>query len=141
VLRSQRLLALPLVLALSVGDFAWSIALLMVPVGAYDVALQNGEGRLEITLDRRAPADRRPRDHDPATELDGLHDEYVVTLTTLDACSTTDTGTAAKISAPGPVAFVTHTWDAGHGAAPPACPASSRAGPPLPASAFTILRI
>ena len=136
--RSKRILAVVLVAALFGSSFTWAIALLVVPAGAYEIALQNGEGRLEITLDRRAPADRKPHD-DACGEFDGLHDEHVVTLTTVDACSTTDPGSFAKVC--GPAVFLSTSLAVPHAAAPMPCATSSRARPFVPTSSFTVLRI
>jgi hypothetical protein len=136
--RSKRILAVVLVAALFGSSFAWAIALLVVPTGAYEIALQNGEGRLEITLDRRAPADRERHDGESG-EFDGLHDEHVVTLTTVDACSTTDPGSFAKVC--GPAVLVTTTLDVPHAAAPMTGATRPRAGSSVPSSSFTVLRI
>jgi hypothetical protein len=125
--------------ALLGGSVAWAVALWIAPLGAYEVSLQMDDGRFAIVLDRRAPTDRTPRRDDPAmNDRDGLHDEYVVTVGTLDAYSTADSGKSAKASAP--VAIATRTIDIAHLAAPIPCAASSSAGHLRPAS-FSILRI
>lgn len=128
-----------MIAALLGSSVAWAVALWMAPLGAYEVSLHIDDGRFAIVLDRRAPADRVPRGGDPAmNDGDGLHDEYVVTVATLDAYSTRDAGTSAKSCTP--AVFVTRRLDVAQACAPSPYAVSSRAGPLVPAS-FSILRI
>ena len=137
--RSNRFVAILVVASLLGSSVAWAVALRIAPLGAYEVALHLDDGRFAIVLNRLAPADRVPRHGDSAmNDDDGLHDEHVVTLATLDAFSTADLGKSAK--ACWPAVIVTQILDFTHASAPIPSTASSRAGPPLPAS-FSILRI
>lgn len=137
--RSQRLLAVVVVASLLGSSVAWAVALWIAPLGAYEVSLHIDDARFAIVLDRRAPADRVPRDGDPAmNDGDGLHDEYVVTVATLDECSRGDSGKSAQTC--GSVILVARTLDPAHVTAPAPSAESARAGPPVPAS-FSILRI
>ena len=137
--RSTRLLAVAIVVSLLGSSVAWAVALKVAPLGAYDVELHLDEGRLAIVLDRRAPADRSPSQGDPAmNDSDGLHDEFVVTLATLDAFSTSDPGKSLNVCASAIV--IDHTIDLLHLVAPARSVATVRTDPPMPAS-FSILRI
>lgn len=139
VQRSKHVLAVAVVASLLGSSIAWAVALWIAPLGAYEVSLHIDDGRFAIVLDRRAPADRVPRGGDPAmNDGDGLHDEYVVTLATLDDYSTGDSGTSGKICPP--AAVVTRALDGAAAWAPSPYTVSSRAGPLAPAS-FSILRI
>jgi hypothetical protein len=139
VQRSKRFVAMVAIAALLGGSIAWTVALWIAPLGAYEVALQMDDGRFAIVLDRRAPTDRAPRLDDPAmNDGDGLHDEYVVTVATLDAYSTADSGKSAKTTAL--AVILTCIVDVTHVALSIPCAVSSSAGPPRPAS-FSILRV
>lgn len=137
--RSKHVLAVAVIAFLLGSSVAWAVALWIAPLGAYEVSLHIDDGRFAIVLDRRAPADRVPRGSDPAmNDGDGLHDEYVVTIATLDDCSTGNAGKSAKICTP--AVLVTRTIDIAHASDVPPCAVTSRAGPLVPAS-FSILRI
>lgn len=139
VRRSKHLLAVAVIASLLGSSVAWAVALWMAPLGAYEVSLHIDDGRFAIVLDRRAPTERVPRGGDPAmNDGDGLHDEYVVTVATLDDYSTGDSGKSGKICLP--AVLVTRTLDVPQAWAPSAYTVSSRAGPLAPAS-FSILRI
>jgi hypothetical protein len=139
VRRSKHLLAVGVIASLLGSSVAWAVTLWIAPLGAYEVSLHFDDGRFAIVLDRRAPSERVPHGGDPAmNDDDGLHDEYVVTIATLDECSTGNSGTSAKICMPAAVA--TRTLDVAPACAPSPYAVTSRAGPPVPAS-FSILRI
>jgi hypothetical protein len=96
------------------------------------------DGRFAIVLDRRAPSDRAPRQADPAmNDRDGLHDVYVVTLATLDACSRADSENPTKVCG-----SLVATWTLGAAGLATTVPGAprSRTGPSSPTS-FSILRI
>jgi hypothetical protein len=137
--RWKPLIAVAVVACLLGSSIAWAVALWTAPLGAYEVALHLDDGRFAVVLDRRAPAERTSGHGDPAmNDGDGLHDEYVVTLATLDVCSTGDAGKTAKACGlavgVGQTLRVAHLWTAYSGAA------TTRTEPPLPAS-FSILRL
>jgi hypothetical protein len=135
----KRLLAVTVLASLLGSSVAWALALRFAPTGAYDVELHFDEGRLTIVLDRRAPADRTPWRGDPAmNDSDGLHDEFVVSLATLDVCSTSDAGKSANVCVP--AITVTHATDVAPSVAPVPRALITRSSPTRP-SAFTILRI
>lgn len=137
--RSKGLLAIIVVASLLGGSIAWAVALRIVPPGAYQVALVIDGDRLAIRLDRIAPADRQHHHHDSSTvEADGLHDEHVVTLATLEACSTADSVSPAKFCAP--AAVHAQAIAVTHGVTLISYAGSSRTGPLLP-DLSTVLRI
>lgn len=137
--RSKACLAVSVVVALLGSSVAWAVALWIAPLGAYEVSLHLDDGRFALVLDRRAPADRTPRQGDPAmNDGDGLHDEYVVTIATLDECSTADSGKIVKLC--GLPTIITRALDRTRISEPTPRALTSRAGPSLPAS-FSILRI
>jgi hypothetical protein len=139
VRRLHRYLAVSVAASLLGASVAWALALWIAPLGAYEVTLHMDDGRFAVVLDRRAPSDRAPRHGDPAmNDSDGLHDEYVVTLATLDACSTADSGKSANLDVPAVAAAL--IVDVAHVGSILPCEVTSRHGPPLPAS-FSILRI
>jgi len=137
--RAKHFLAVAVIASLLGSSVAWTVALWMAPLGAYEVSLHLDDGRLAIVLDRRAPSDRTARHGDPAmNDGDGLHDEYVVTVATLEACSTAGSGKSTKIC--GPAVVVTRALDVTLFSTPIPRAVSSRAGP-LVAASFSILRI
>lgn len=137
--RSRPFLAGAVVASLLGSSIAWAVTLWMAPLSAYEVSLHIDDGRFAIVLDRRAPAERTPRHGDPAmNDGDGLHDEHVVTVATLDEYSTADSARPTKVCVP--TVIVTTTIDVLRLAAPTPSTVSSRAGPLHPAS-FSILRI
>lgn len=136
---SKRFLAIAVVASLLGSSVAWAVALRIAPLGAYEVSLHLDDGRFAIVLDRRAPSDRTSGHGDPAmNDGDGLHDEWVVTVATLDACSTTGAGQSAKIC--GLPVFAVQTAEPHLVTVLAPRPVGSRAGPLVPAS-FSILRI
>jgi hypothetical protein len=139
VQRSKRPLAVSVIASLLGSSIAWAIALWMAPLSAYEVSLHIDDGRFAIVLDRRPPSERSPRQGDPAmNDGDGLHDEHVVTVGTLDDCSTTEGGHSAKIC--GFTAAPPRTIDVAWPAPTPRQVAASRAGPLQPVC-VAILRI
>jgi hypothetical protein len=137
--RSKRCLAASVIASLLGSSVAWSVALWMAPLSAYEVSLHIDDGRFAIVLDRRPPSERTSRHGDPAmNDGDGLHDEHVVTVATLDDCATIDSGTSTKLSAPAIVTIP--TIDVGQTAPATPCAVSLRTRPPRPPS-FSVLRI
>jgi hypothetical protein len=137
--RSKRFLAVAAAASLLCSSVAWAVALWVAPLGAYEVSLHMDDGRFAIVLDRRPSTARVPEDRDPAmNDGDGLHDEYVVTIVTLDTCSRSDAGKSAKGC--GPAIVRAETVDVACSAISMARVVSPRAAPPVPAS-FSILRI
>lgn len=139
VQRAKSSLAVVVVAALLGSSVAWAVALWVAPLGAYEVALHMDDGRFAIVLDRRAPSDRAPRQADPAmNDRDGLHDVYVVTLATLDACSRADSENPTKVGGPSLLA----TWTLGAAGLATTAPGRPRArtASSSPVS-FSILRI
>ncbi len=137
--RPKRLLTLAVVASLLGSSIAWAVTLWLAPLGAYEVTLHMDDGRFAIVLDRRAPTDRAPRVDDPAmNDGDGLHDEYVVTLAALDACSTPASG--SSVNTCGLAVVATRTVDVRSPETLLPRAVTSRAGPLAPAS-FTVLRI
>lgn len=137
-MQRKRVLAVAVVASLLGSSVAWTVALWVAPLGAYEVSLHLDDGRFAIVLDRRPPSDRMPQ-RDPAmNDGDGLHDEWVVTVATLDACSTTDAGKSTKVC--GLPVVAAQTGDPTSVTAPEPRPATSRADPLVPAS-FSILRL
>jgi hypothetical protein len=138
--RSKGLLAISLAASLLGSSVAWAVALCIVPPGAYQIAMDIDGDRLAIRLDRIAPADRRHHPADaPTVEADGLHDEHEVTLATLEACFTADSGSSAKFV--GPAATLAARLVAATQVAVPRRDAGTSRASPLPFDSFTILRI